>query len=155
MATPPRGRGPSPSTYGCTDLRICVFRSEVNRIQFQSCISIHSLLFSLPTLNLRLGAPLLDWLLLAPSFASDREGSVELKALGWVFVGFLSAQAVWSVLHHPCAYSRLIARDRTELDDVRGQILVKHSNRHTTYAVVSDAFKISIAAAVGFILLLS
>jgi len=97
----------------------------------------------------------MGWLLPAPSFASDREGSVELKALGWVFVGFLSAQAIWSVLHHPCAYSRLIARDRTELDDVRRQILVKHSNRHTTYAVVSDAFKFSIAAAVGFILLLS
>lgn len=80
---------------------------------------------------------------------------MEYRALGWVFVGFLFAQAVWSVLHHPCAYSTLIARDRTEIDDVRRQILVKHSNRHTTYAVVSDAFKFSIAVAIGFALLLS
>ena len=80
---------------------------------------------------------------------------MELKALGWAFVALLSIQTVWSVLSHPCAYLRLIAKDRNELDDVRRQILVKHSNRHTTYAVVSDAFKFSIAVAVGFVLLLS
>ena len=80
---------------------------------------------------------------------------MELKALGWAFVALLSIQAVWSVLSHPCAYLKLIAKDRKELDDVRRQILAKHANRHTTHAVVSDAFKFSIAVAVGFFLLLS
>ena len=80
---------------------------------------------------------------------------MEFKALGWAFVALLSIQAVWSVLHHPCAYSKLMTRDRSEIDDIRRQILVKHTNRNTTYAVVSDASKFSIAIAVGFALLLS
>ena len=77
------------------------------------------------------------------------------KALGWAFVALLSFQAVWSILHHPCAYLKLIGRDRYEFDDVRRQILVKYTNRRMTYAVVSDAFKVSIAVALGFVLFLS
>jgi hypothetical protein len=79
---------------------------------------------------------------------------VELKALGWVFVALLATQAVWSVFRHPCAYSKLIARDRSEIDDVRRQIFLKHTNRNTTYVVISDAFKLSIAVIVAFVLLL-
>lgn len=74
--------------------------------------------------------------------------------MGWAFVVLLATQAVWSIISHPCAYLKLFAKDRKEIDDVRRQILAKHANRHTTYAVISDAFKFSIAVAVGFILLL-
>jgi len=80
---------------------------------------------------------------------------LEFKVVGWAFVVLLATQAIWSVLSHPCAYLKLIVKDRNELDDIRKHVLVKHTNRHTTYAVVSDAFKLSIAVAVGFILLLS
>ena len=79
---------------------------------------------------------------------------MELKALGWVFVALLTTEAVWSVFRHPCAYSKLTARDRREIDEVCRQIFVKHTNRNTTYVVISDAFKLSIAVVVGFVLLL-
>ncbi len=74
------------------------------------------------------------------------------KAVGWAVVALLSLQALWSVLHHPHAYSGLMARDENKFDDVRKLIVFKYTNRCMTFAVVSDALKFSIAVALGFLL---